>query len=342
MGVAKSETATGYLFAAAPSQRPVTVISATDLSKRYGDVLALDRVDLTVDSGETFGFLGPNGAGKSTFIDILLGFVAPSDGTLSVFGHDCQDDGVAVRERLGILPEGYAPFDALSGRQHVEYAIRSKGVNENPADVLARVGLRDDAARPAADYSKGMCQRLALSMPHGRSTLVLGRFVGRAGVLSAATVVVMAIAGVLVVYPYGTLQPLRFLAFVLLTVGHGATWVGIGVAASALVATNRRALVLGVVALFVFVIVWDAATAGAEAGLVAAGITDGPIRTAVRVSAQLGPGSAFETLVTALAVSDQGPDAWYNGPALALPVLVGWLLGPLSVAIVRFEWRDLA
>ncbi|MEF8827335.1 MAG: ABC transporter ATP-binding protein, partial [Halapricum sp.] len=142
----------------------MTVISATDLSKRYGDVLALDRVDLTVDAGETFGFLGPNGAGKSTFIDILLGFVALSDGTLSVFGHDCQDDGVAVRERLGVLPEGYAPFDALSGRQHVEYAIRSKGVDENPADVLSRVGLRDDAARPAADYSKGMCQRLALAM----------------------------------------------------------------------------------------------------------------------------------------------------------------------------------
>jgi ABC-2 type transport system permease protein len=184
--------------------------------------------------------------------------------------------------------------------------------------------------------------RLALSMPHGRSTLVLGRFVGRAGVLAAATVVGMAIAGVLVVYPYGTLQPLRFLAFVLLSVAHGATWVGIGVAASALVATNRRALVLGVVALFVLVIVWDAVTAGAEAGLIAAGITDGPIQTVIQVSAQLDPGSAFKTLVTALATSDQGAGAWYDGPTLALPVFVGWLLGPLSVAILRFEWRDLA
>jgi ABC-2 type transport system permease protein len=161
-------------------------------------------------------------------------------------------------------------------------------------------------------------------------------------VLAAATVVGMAIAGILVVYPYGTLQPLRFLAFVLLTVGHGATWVGIGVAASALVATNRRALVLGVVALFVLVIVWDAVTAGAEAGLIAAGITDGPIQTVIQVSAQLDPGSAFKTLVTALATSDQGAGAWYDGPTLALPVFVGWLLGPLSVAILRFEWRDLA
>jgi ABC-2 type transport system ATP-binding protein len=81
-----------------------------------------------------------------------------------VFGYDCRGDGVAVREHVGVLPERYAPFDGLSGREHVEYAIRSKGVDEDPADVLSRGGLRDDAARPAADYSKGMYQRLALAM----------------------------------------------------------------------------------------------------------------------------------------------------------------------------------
>jgi ABC-2 type transport system ATP-binding protein len=144
----------------------VTVVDATDVSKRYGDVLALDRVSLTVEAGETFGFLGPNGAGKSTFIDALLGFVRPDDGSVSVFGHDPRDEGVAVRRRLGVLPEGYAPFERLSGRDHVEYAIRAKGVEgeADPAAVLGRVGLRDDAARPAADYSKGMRQRLALAM----------------------------------------------------------------------------------------------------------------------------------------------------------------------------------
>jgi ABC-2 type transport system permease protein len=207
--------------------------------------------------------------------------------------------------------------------------------------LLAPIGVLFGYGAIAREHESGAL-RLALSMPHDRSTLVFGRFVGRAGVLGAATVVGMVIGGVLVVYPFGTLQPLRFLAFVLLCVGHGATWVGIGVAASALVATNRRALVLGVVALFVLVIVWDAVTAGAEAGLAAAAVTDGPIRTVVQVIAQLDPGSAFETLVTALAVSDQGSGAWYDGPALALPVFVGWLLGPLSVAILRFEWRDLA
>jgi ABC-2 type transport system permease protein len=207
--------------------------------------------------------------------------------------------------------------------------------------LLAPIGVLFGYGAIAREHESGAL-RLALSMPHDRSTLVVGRFVGRASMLGAAIVVGMGIACVLVVYPFGTLQPLRFLAFVLLSVGYGAIWVGIGVAASALVATNRRALVLAVAALFVLVIVWDAVTAGAEAGLIAAGITDGPIQTVIQVSAQLDPGSAFETLVTALATSDQGAGAWYDGPTLALPVFVGWLLGPLSVAILRFEWRDLA
>lgn len=207
--------------------------------------------------------------------------------------------------------------------------------------VLAPIGVLFGYGAIAREHESGAL-RLALSMPHGRSTLVFGRFVGRAGVLGAATVLGLGIAGVLVVYPFGTLQPLRFLAFVFLSVAYGAIWVGIGVAASALVATNRRALVLGVVALFVLVIVWDAVTSGAEAVLIAAGITDSPIRTVVRITAQLDPGGAFETLGTALAASDQGAGAWYDGPMLALPVFIGWLLGPLSLAMLRFEWRDLS
>jgi ABC-2 type transport system permease protein len=207
--------------------------------------------------------------------------------------------------------------------------------------LLPPIGVLLGYGAIAREHESGAL-RLALSMPHGRSTLVIGRFVGRAGVLAAAIVVGMGIAGALVVYPFGTLHPLRFPGFVLLSVAYGAIWVGIGVAASALGTTNRQALVLAVAALFVLVIVWDAVTSGAEAGMVAAGITDGSIRTVVRIGAQLDPGSAFETLGTALAASDQGASAWYDGPVLALPVLVGWLLGPLSVAILRFEWRDLA
>ncbi len=142
----------------------MAAIEATELSKRYGTLIALDRVDLTVEEGEIFGFLGPNGAGKSTFINALLDFVKPTHGSVSVFGQDCQADSVRAREHLGVLPEGYSVYDRLTGRQHLEYAIRSKGADEDPVDVLERVGIREAGDRKASEYSKGMAQRLVLGM----------------------------------------------------------------------------------------------------------------------------------------------------------------------------------
>ncbi len=143
----------------------MTAIEATGVSKRYGSVIALDRVDLAVAEGEIFGFLGPNGAGKSTFINVLLDFVRPSEGTVEIFGHDCHAEGVTARERIGVLPEGYAVFERRTGRQHLEYAIQSKNADDDPAEILDRVGLDPEAAeRAASGYSKGMAQRLVLGM----------------------------------------------------------------------------------------------------------------------------------------------------------------------------------
>jgi len=142
----------------------MTAIEANGLSKRYGTLTALDRVDLAVEEGEIFGFLGPNGAGKSTFINLLLDFVRPDAGSVRMFGHDCQAEGVAARERVGVLPEGYSVFDRLTGRQHLEYAIRSKDAGADPVRILDRVGIRAAAERKASDYSKGMKQRLVLGM----------------------------------------------------------------------------------------------------------------------------------------------------------------------------------
>jgi ABC-2 type transport system ATP-binding protein len=142
----------------------MVAITAERLTKQYGTLTALDRVDLTVEGGEIFGFLGPNGAGKSTFINMLLDFVRPTAGTAELFGHDCQTDGVAARERIGVLPEGYSVFDRLTGRQHIEYAVRSKDADTDPIEMLDRVGVREAADRRASNYSKGMKQRLVLGM----------------------------------------------------------------------------------------------------------------------------------------------------------------------------------
>src|SRR6056297_2255457 len=140
----------------------MTAITADGVSKRYGTVTALDRVSRSVEEGEIFGFLGPNGAGKSTFINVLLDFARPTDGSAALFGHDCQTEGVAARDRVGVLPEGYSVFDRLTGRQHIEYAIRSKDVAADPIGILDRVGIREAAERKATEYSKGMAQRLVL------------------------------------------------------------------------------------------------------------------------------------------------------------------------------------
>ncbi|WP_336001782.1 ABC transporter ATP-binding protein [Halorientalis halophila] len=142
----------------------MAAIEANEVSKRFGTLIALDRVDLSVPEGEIFGFLGPNGAGKSTFINLLLDFVTPTHGSVELFGHDCHAEGVAARERIGVLPEGYSVFERLTGRQHVEFAIESKDADDDPIEILERVGIRDDADRQASDYSKGMAQRLVLGM----------------------------------------------------------------------------------------------------------------------------------------------------------------------------------
>jgi len=134
------------------------------VTKEFGDVVALDGLDLTVESGEIFGFLGPNGAGKSTAIGLMLDFLRPTDGTVEVHGLDAQARSTEVRARTGVLPEGFAVYDRLTGRQHVEFAADSKDAAEDPAALLDRVDLSAAAGRKAGGYSKGMRQRLALAM----------------------------------------------------------------------------------------------------------------------------------------------------------------------------------
>jgi ABC-2 type transport system ATP-binding protein len=142
----------------------MTAIELRGVTKAFGDVTAVRDLDLTVESGEVYGFLGPNGAGKSTTIDMLLDLVRPTAGTVRVLGADVGSEGVDVRRRTGVLPDGFAVYDRLSGRKHVAFAVESKDAPDDPDALLDRVGLADDADRPAGDYSKGMRQRLALAM----------------------------------------------------------------------------------------------------------------------------------------------------------------------------------
>ncbi len=139
-------------------------IELRDLTKRFGDVTAVDGLDLTVNEGEIYGFLGPNGAGKTTTIDLMLDFVRPTTGTVRVFGRDPRTEAKAVRQRMGVLPEGFGVYDRLTGRRHLEFVIESKGIEADPMTFLERTGIEDAADRKAGGYSTGMRQRLGLAM----------------------------------------------------------------------------------------------------------------------------------------------------------------------------------
>ncbi|ELY58898.1 ABC transporter [Natronococcus amylolyticus DSM 10524] len=139
-------------------------ITVDGLTKTYGQTLALDDLSFEVEEGEVFGFLGPNGAGKSTTINVLLDFVRPTAGRVEVLGLDAQTHSREIRSRTGVLPEGYRTYERLTARQHLEFAMDSKGVDDDPQRLLERVDLADAIDKKAGGYSKGMAQRLMLAM----------------------------------------------------------------------------------------------------------------------------------------------------------------------------------
>ncbi len=143
----------------------MNAIETSRLTKRYGSVTALDGLNLEVEAGEVFGFLGQNGAGKTTTIDLLLDFIRPSEGHATILGYDVQTETDEVRERIGILPEGFDLWERSTGRRHVEFALEATDGGGDVDTLIERVGLTPpDAKRSVGEYSKGMKQRLAMAM----------------------------------------------------------------------------------------------------------------------------------------------------------------------------------
>ncbi|HAZ27037.1 TPA: ABC transporter ATP-binding protein [Candidatus Acetothermia bacterium] len=137
-------------------------IRGARLTKRYGQILALDALDIEVGRGQVYGLLGPNGAGKTTTLRILLGLVRPTAGTVSVLGRPPGNPTTLVR--VGAMMEQPAFYPYLSGRDNLCLIARSAGVGENRVgEALATVGLAERAKTKAKTYSQGMRQRLALA-----------------------------------------------------------------------------------------------------------------------------------------------------------------------------------
>jgi len=141
------------------------VVEASDLQKRFGDVRAVDGLDLAVERGDVFGFLGPNGAGKSTTIRMIMGLVRPSAGTVRVFGYDVWRDRRRALARVGALVETPGFYRYLSGRQNLWLLSElSGGATREAVDLaLKRAGLADRADDKVKAYSHGMRQRLGIA-----------------------------------------------------------------------------------------------------------------------------------------------------------------------------------
>jgi Cu-processing system ATP-binding protein len=140
-------------------------IELSGIVKRFGEIEAVRGVDLTVAPGRTFGLIGHNGAGKSTLFRIMLGLIAPSSGTLRLFGEPAE--GARFRElrrTIGYLPEHFALYDNLSGLETLRFYARLKGAAQTECiAALERVGLAEAANRKVRGYSKGMRQRLGFA-----------------------------------------------------------------------------------------------------------------------------------------------------------------------------------
>ncbi len=140
----------------------MTPVKAEGLKKYFGDVKALEDVNLKVEEGEIVGILGPNGAGKSTLIDILTGQTKPDDGEASVLGKDPVKESVKVREGLGILPEREDPPSFLTGREYLQYVSDIRGEEIDESRWVNRLGLEGKMEKQTRQLSKGERQKLMI------------------------------------------------------------------------------------------------------------------------------------------------------------------------------------
>ncbi len=140
-------------------------VATSGLVKRYGDLVAVDGVDLTVERGDVFGYLGPNGAGKTTLLRMLLGLIRPTAGHARLFGRDPLADGAKALQGVAGFVEGPRFYPYLSGRKNLELLADydGDGARSRIDEVLEVVELRDRAKDRVGGYSHGMRQRLGIA-----------------------------------------------------------------------------------------------------------------------------------------------------------------------------------
>jgi len=156
------------------------MIEVRNLTKRFGEIVAIRDISFTAATGQILGFLGPNGAGKTTTMRIITGFMPASSGTVKVAGYDIFEDSYEVRKRIGYLPESPPLYFDMNVLTYLRFVGRIKGIakaelSDHVDRALAQCGLVEVAGRLVGHLSKGFRQRvgLAQALIHNPSVLVL-------------------------------------------------------------------------------------------------------------------------------------------------------------------------
>ena len=154
-------------------------IRSENLTKRFGRVVALDGLSLSIEEGTIFGFLGPNGAGKTTTLRLLAGLTNPTSGRVWVQGQEVSGNSLQLRSSIGYLPEAPAFYTWMTGREFLRFTAELYGLDRQTAraradELLEQVDLEGAADRRVKGYSRGMLQRLGLAQAlMGRPTVLL-------------------------------------------------------------------------------------------------------------------------------------------------------------------------
>ena len=156
------------------------VIRTENLTRHYGDLVAVDGLSLAVRRGIIFGFLGPNGAGKSTTINMLTGLLPVTSGTAYVSGFEVSAAPLEVKRRIGVVPEGLSLYERLTATEQIELVARLHGLDHNEIrrripPLLSLLELEDSADKMILDYSRGMRKKtsLACALVHAPEVLFL-------------------------------------------------------------------------------------------------------------------------------------------------------------------------
>ena len=145
-----------------------TAVETTSLVRRFGDFVAVDNLNLSVQRGSFFGFLGPNGAGKSTTIKMLTGLLAPTSGKIRILGRDLSLEPLEVKRRIGVVPEDLNLFERLTGAEMLAFTGRMYGlqkgeITQRSLELLELMDLRDEPRKLIVEYSHGMKKKLSLA-----------------------------------------------------------------------------------------------------------------------------------------------------------------------------------